>query len=79
MINLELQIQSCTKDEKALAKCKKDFLIAEVKRHHRVVDLRGLGKWDLIGMILRARYGVKVLKQELRKTHSSVYIATKLV
>ena len=63
MINLELQVAACTKDEKALAKCKKDFLIAEVKRHHRVVDLRGLGKWDLIGMILRARYGVKVLRQ----------------
>jgi len=67
MANLEKiraqQVVKCAADEKALAKCKKDYLQAEVKRHHKVVDLRGLGKWDLIGMILRAKYGVKVLSQ----------------
>ena len=59
----EIQVARATQAEKRLAKCKKAYLQDEAKRHHRVVDLRGLGKWDLIGMILRAEYGVKVLKQ----------------
>lgn len=63
---LELQIENCIRDEKALAKCKRDYLISEVKRHHRVGDFssrRDFPKWELIAMILRARYGVKILKQ----------------
>ncbi len=61
-MNTDLVAQ-CEADEKSLAKCSKDYLIAEVKRHHRICDLREHTKWDLIAEILRARHGVRVLKQ----------------
>jgi len=63
MTNLETQIEECTKKEKSLAKTSKGYLQSEVKRSHKVIDLKGLGKWELIGMILRADYGVKVLSK----------------
>lgn len=60
MIN---QVEACTAREKALAKLTKKKLADEVARHHRVVDLRDETKWGLIGMILRAEFGVKILRQ----------------
>ena len=57
------QVEACTAREKAISKWNKEQLSAEVRRHHRVVDLRGVSKWELIAMLLRAEYGVKVLRQ----------------
>ncbi len=62
MDNLNEQVAKCESDEKKLSKISKKGLELEVRRHHRVVDLRECTKWDLIAMILRARYGVSILK-----------------
>ena len=56
------QIEECESDEKALCKLSKEELKREAGRSYRVADFRDCTKWDLIGMILRARYGTRALK-----------------
>lgn len=45
------------KEYQALRAASKDYLEGEVKRSHRVSDLRGLSKGDLINMILVDKFG----------------------
>ena len=58
----KLQIGKCESDEKTLRKLSKEELKREANRSYRVADFRDCTKWDLIGMILRARYGLRVLE-----------------
>ena len=57
------RIAECEAEEKRLKKCTKAFLKTEVQRHYKIRDLSQSTKWDLIGDLLRAMYGVKILKQ----------------
>lgn len=58
----EIQIAKAAADEKLYSKLKKDQLKAEVEKHYRIVDLKGASKWELIAMIMDAKYGAKVLR-----------------